>query len=65
MGLIKTIKKLATCININERNNLENNFTVRKKVIRVKLKRYQNINKKCNDFLKEQKNNNKSKKYEK
>ena len=28
-----------------------------KKGVRVKLKRYKNINKKCNDFLKEQKNN--------
>ena len=64
MGLIKTIKKLVTFIKISEINNFENNFII-KKVIRVKLKRYQNSKKKWNDFLKEQKNNNKSKKYEK
>ena len=28
IGLIKTIKKLVTCIKINERNNIENNFTI-------------------------------------
>ena len=63
--LIKTIIKLIRCRKIIERNNYENNFTIRKKkVIRVKLKCYKNINKKCNDFFKSQKNNNKNKKYE-
>ena len=36
-----------------------------KKVIRVKFKRHEKINKKCNDFLKEQKKNKNNKKYEK
>ena len=65
VGLIKTITKLVTRTNIIARNNYKNNFTIRKKVIRVKLKCYKNINKKCNDFLKEQKNNKNNKKYEK
>ena len=30
-GLIKTLKKLVTGIKINERNNFESNFTIRKK----------------------------------
>ena len=65
MGLIKTIKKLVTCIKINERNNIENNFTIWKKLIRVKFKLHKNINIKCNEFLKEQKKNDNNKKYEK
>ena len=64
-GLIKTLKKLATRIKINERNNLKNKFYNQKKIIRVKLKCYKNINKKFNDILKEQKNNNNNKTYEK
>ena len=63
-GIIKTIKKLVTCIKIYERNNVENNLTIRKKLISVKFKRHKNINNKCNDFVKEQKNNNNNKKYE-
>ena len=61
VGLIKTITKLVTRTNIIARNNYKNNFTIRKKVIRVKLKCYKNINKKCNDFFKSQKNNSKNK----
>ena len=64
VGLIKTITKLVTLTNIIARNNYKNNFTIRKNAIRVKLKCYKNINKKCNDFFKSQKNNNKNKKYE-
>ena len=44
VGLIKTITKLVTRTNIIARNNYKNNFTIRKKVIRVKLKCYKNIN---------------------
>ena len=65
IGLIKTTKKLVTCIKINERNNIENNFTIWKKLIRVKFKLHKNINNKCNDFLKEQKKKDNNKKYEK
>ena len=61
IGLIKTIKKLVTCIKINERNNIENNFTIWKKLIRVQFKLHKNINNKCNDFLKEQKKNDNNK----
>ena len=43
IGLIKTIKKLVTCIKLNERNNIENNFTIWKKLIRVKFKLHKNI----------------------
>ena len=64
-GLKQTFKKIVTRIKVNERNNFESNFSIRKKIIRVKLKRYKNINKKRNDFLKEQMNNNNNKKYEK
>ena len=61
IGLIKTIKILVTYIKINERNNIENNFTIWKKLIRVQFKLHKNINNKCNDFLKEQKKNDNNK----
>ena len=61
IGLIKTRKKIVTCLKINERNNIENNFTIWKKLIRVKFKLHKNINNKCNDFLKEQKKNDNNK----
>ena len=53
IGLIKTTKKLVTCIKINERNNIENNFTIWKKLIRVQFKLHKNINNNCNDFFKD------------
>ena len=44
-------------------NNIEKNFTISRKVIRVKCKGQKNISNKCKGFLKEQKKNNNNKKY--
>ena len=53
IGLIKTRKKIVTRLKINERNNIENNFTIWKKLITVKFKLHKNINNNCNDFFQE------------